>query len=430
MRKKVLIVSYYWPPAGGISPLRILKFVKYLRDFGWEPVVCVPQKADYLYYDETLVKDIPEDLEIHKTKIIEPFGIYRFLSGRGKKATNNPVYGNNARRNLIDELAIWIRGNFFIPDARALWIKPTVKYLSNYLKSTQIDAILTDGPPHTNTVIGMRLAQKFSIPWLADFQDPWTQVDYYEKFKLTKWADRKHKQLEQEVFRTADKITIASPSWARDLESIGAKNVDVIYYGYDEDDFKNIVPRKNEKEFVISHTGILGEDRNPEILFEALKELAESDVNFKKKLKIKFAGPVDIAVKQSIQNKGLRAHYEELGNISRPQALQLNADADLLLLPVNKAPNAKGRLPGKLYEYLRIGKPILALGPQNSDVADILEDTRAGIIFPYEQKEKIKQFIADVFYNRINFNPRNIEKFSNRNQTQKLAEFLNQIAGK
>ncbi len=425
--KKVLIVSYYWPPAGGISPLRILKFVKYLRRFGWEPVVVVPEKADYLYYDDTYLKDIPENLEIHRTKIWEPFGAYRLLSGRGKKATNNPVYGNNAKKSLIDELSIWIRGNFFIPDARMFWIRPTVKYLSRYLKDNKVDAILTDGPPHTNTVIGMRLAQKFNIPWLADFQDPWTQVDYYAKMKIGKHADRKHRRLEQEVFRTARKITIASPTWAKDLESIGARNVDVIYYGYDEDDFRDLKPSHNDDRFIISHTGIMGPDRNPETLFRVLRDMTVEDPEFARRLRLVLAGPVDPAVSDAIKTYGLEAYYEAWGNIPRRQALQLNMDSGILLLPINKAPNAKGRLPGKLYEYLRVGRPVLALGPEDSDAAEIIRQTQAGTTLPYDDYERIRTFVSDIFHGRQKISPMGVEKFSNLNQTGKLASFLDQI---
>jgi len=425
-RKKVLIISYYWPPAGGISPIRILKFTKYLRKFGWEPIVCVPQGADYLYEDPGYFKDVPENIRIIRSPIIEPFGLYKFLSGRKKNDTNNPVYGNTKKNNWVDEWAIWIRGNFFIPDARALWIRPTVKRLSRFLKENKVDAILTDGPPHTNTVIGMRLAKKFGIPWLADFQDPWTQVDYYQRFKLTRRADRKHKQLEQEVFCTAAKITIASPTWAKDLEAIGAKNVSVIYYGYDEDDFIDLKEEKHPY-FIISHTGILGEDRNPQMLFKALHDLTDELPAFRKKLKIKLAGPVDAKITDEIKKQGLEKHTEILGNISRRAALQLNKNAQILLLPINKAPNAKGRLPGKLYEYLRIGKPVLALGPQDSDAAEIIRQTKSGQIFPYDDYESVKQFVRAVFEGKLIFRPENIEQFTNENQTKILAGYLYEI---
>lgn len=427
--KRVLIVSYYWPPAGGISVLRILKFVKYLRKFGWEPVVCVPEGADYIYEDHNNFKDIPENITVLKTKIREPFKAFKLLSGRKKTDTNNPVYGNTAKKSFIDDFAIWVRGNFFIPDARALWIKPTVKFLSKYIEENKVDAILTDGPPHTNTMIGQKLSEKFGIPWLADFQDPWTQVDYYKLLKISKWADRKHRAMEQKVFKTAAKITIASPTWAKDLESIGAKNVDVIYYGYDEDDFADLRPEKTD-DFVISHTGILGNDRKPDVLFKVLKDLTNEVPGFKEKLKITFAGPVEQSIRDCIRENGLLDNYRELGNIPRRNALELNLASKVLLLPINKADNAKGRIPGKLYEYLRAGKPILCYGPEDGDVAEIIERTKAGKTFSYDDYAGVKKFITDVFKNEGESKQgtsSDISIYSNENQTKKIAGYLDEI---
>ncbi|NOZ33892.1 MAG: glycosyltransferase family 4 protein [Chlorobi bacterium] len=425
-RKKVLIISYYWPPAGGISPLRILKFVKYLRKFNWEPIVCVPVKADYLYLDSDNLKDIPDDLKILKTKIVEPFKLFKLLSGRKKNDTNNPLYGNNTKKSIIDNFAVWVRGNFFIPDARCLWIKPTVKFLSEFIKNNPVDAILTDGPPHTNTVIGMRLSEKFNIPWLADFQDPWTQVDYYKLFKLTKFADKKHRKTEQKVFKIASKITIASPSWLKDLESIGARNISVIYYGYDEDDFKDIDYQEND-DFIISHTGILSQDRNPDIFFKVLKNICDENKEFKQKLKLIFAGPVDESVRESIKKNGLQNNYIEKGNIPRKDALSLNISSKILLLPVNKAENAKGRIPGKLYEYLRARVPILCYGPQDGDVADIIRKTNSGKIFKYSNYQDVRQFIEDNFNHFKKNNITDISEFTNENQTKLIAEYLDEI---
>jgi len=426
--KRVLIISYYWPPAGGISVLRILKFVKYLRRFGWEPVVCVPEGADYIYEDHNNFKDIPDNITILKTKIIEPFKAFKLLSGRKESDTNNPVYGNNAKKSFIDNFAIWIRGNFFIPDARSMWIKPTVKFLSKYIEENNIDAILTYGPPHTNTMIGQKLAEKHKIPWIAEFMDPWTQVDYYKLLKISKWADKRHQKMEQKVFKTAAKITIASPTWAKDLEAIGAKNVEVIYYGYDEDDFKDL-KKQEHSDFVISHTGILGKDRKPDVLFKVLKDLKYEFPGFKEKLKIKFAGPVEQCVKDSIISNGLKENYFELGNIPRKEALTLNLSSQILILPINKADNAKGRIPGKLYEYLRAKVPILCFGPTDGDVAKILKDTNVGITLPYNNYEKIKQFIIDIFTNkeslRIDFNT---SIFTNEYQIKRIANFLDEVS--
>jgi len=429
--QRVLIISYYWPPSGGVGVLRCLKFVKYLHNFGWEPVVYSPFNANYLLRDNTNFKDIPEDVELLKGPIVEPFSAYKFLSGRKKDDPTDPVHVRN-KKHFIDNFAIWVRGNFFIPDARCLWIRPSVRYLKKYLKEHPVDAIFTDGPPHTNTLIGMKLSSELGIPWLADFQDPWTQADYYQRYKIMYWANKRHHRLEQKVFQTAGKITIASPSWAKNLEQIGARNVGVIYYGYDEDDFKKRVPVP-DPDFTIVHTGQLGFDRNPDVLFHVLKELKNELAGFAAHLKLVFAGNIDFSVKKEIVENGLGENFCDQGFVTRDRALQLNMNARLLLLPLNKSGNADGRIPGKLFENLRTGRPILCLGPSDSDVARIIETCRAGICLSYYDRDQIKKFLTtqyEQFLAGKNYSkPCNIAHFSNEEQTRVLSQYLNQLVG-
>lgn len=429
--KKVLIVTYYWPPAGGISLHRCLKFAKYLQRFGWEPVVFTAKDAQYPYFDESNFKDIPEGITILKYPIVEPFNLFKKLSGRKKEESlNNIVHVRDKKGSWIDDAAIWIRGNFFIPDARALWIKPSVKFLLSYLKENPIDAVLSDGPPHTNTRIAYHLSKKLNIPFLADFQDPWSQVDYYQLMKLTPWADRRHKQMEQEVFAQADKITIASPAWKEDLEAIGAQNVDVIYWGYDEDDFKEL-EQELDKEFTITHTGLLGYDRLPDGLFIALKEMVEEVPGFAADLRIQLAGQIDYSVLEMLEGLRLKKNLINRGTIARKQVLQLMVNSQLLLLPLNKAANAKGRLPGKLYEYLRARRPVLGLGPRDSDAAGILTDTAAGEVFEYADTAEIKSWVLIAYRKYKEGQLQNcsgpIATYAVSEQTRKVAAYLNQI---
>lgn len=431
--KKVLIVTYHWPPSGGISVLRCLKIAKYLRDFGWEPVIFTAKNPSYQFLDYNNLKDIPEGLEIHQVPIFEPINLFKKISGRKKtQPLQNFTANSEKKKSFIDKFAMWIRGNFFIPDARFRWISPSVKYLEKYLQNNQIDAIFTDGPPHTNTVIGMRIAQKFNIPWLADFQDPWTQVDYYSQLYIGKRADKKHKALEQEVFRSANKITIASPSWKIDLESIGARNVDVILYGYDESDFSNYIPVESGK-FIIFHGGLLGEDRNPNTFFKALKKLIDSHPTIADTIEIRFAGEVDFSVRQAIIRHNLENCTTYLGMITRADVLTEYAKATLLLLPINKAINGQGRIPGKLFEVMRSNKPILVLGPDNGDVKGIVTEKQKGISFEYDEFDKLYQFLEDAILKNTfsNFNSvTTVEEYSNRTITSKVATLLDQIQSK
>jgi glycosyltransferase involved in cell wall biosynthesis len=427
--KKVLIISYYWPPAGGIGVLRSLKFTKYLRQFGWEPIIYAPSNADYLFYDYSNFKDIPAGIEILKQSIREPYKLYKLFSGRKKDDSTDPVHVRQ-RKSFIDNFAIWMRGNFFIPDARCLWINSSVKYLKNYLKDHPVDAIFTDGPPHTNTVIGQKLSSELGIPWLADFQDPWTQADYYKLYKISKWADNRHKKLEQRAFKTARKITIASPSWAIDLKKIGARNVDVLYYGFDEDDFSKIT-QNIDPDFTITHAGLLSHDRNPEVFFQALKDLKNELFAFNEKLKLNFAGNIDFTIRKSIAENGLQPNFNDIGFIDRNRSIQLISNAQLLLLPLNNAENVDGRIPGKFYEYLRARRPILCLGPKDSDVAQIIKEYKVGECIDYENYEKIKIYIKgqyELYLKGENaISSKNLEKFSIENQTRLLSQYLNQI---
>lgn len=430
-RKKVLIITYYWPPAGGIGVHRCLKIAKYLRDFGWEPVVYVPKNAQYPVYDYDNLKDIPDDVEVLRGGIIEPFNLYKMLTGRKKSDPMlNVLTSNDKKTGVVHSLMVWIRSNFFIPDARCLWIAPSVRFLLKYLKNNKIDVIFTDGPPHTNTMIACRIKEKTGIPWLADFQDPWTQVDYYKLLKLTKWADRYHHHLEQRVFRAADKITIVSETWKKDLESIGARNVSVIPWGYDPDDF-DTKESLDSKSFIISHVGLMGNDRNPELFFEALDELIAQDREFSALLKVNLVGTVDIKILETVREYKLDNYVHFTKQTSRKDAINMMQKSAVLLLLLNKAHNAQGRIPGKLFEYIAAERFILALGPEDSDVGKILREVNAGQIFSYANKEAIRQSIWEKYIlwkkGVYNLDLTSYEQYSNKFLTKRIAEYLNQI---
>ncbi len=440
--KKVLIISYYFPPCGGIGVLRCLKIAKYLRDFGWEPIIYTAENAHYPSYDYGNFKDIPEGVTILRQPIFEPYTFYKkFTKQQPQANANNALVATDGKRDWKHKLAVWIRSNFFIPDARAFWIKPSVKYLLNYLKTNKIDAIFSDGPPHTNTMIACLLKEKTGIPWLADFQDPWTQVDYYQRLILTKWADAKHRKLEQKAFQLANAMTIVSEVWKKDLEAIGAKNVNVLVWGYDADDFKDLQPNYDKK-LTITHAGLLGDDRNPKILFEVIAELCneldnklgnELGNNFSQVIEIQLIGQVDKTVVDSYTSLGITKYVKLIAQIERREALQYVANSQILLLLLNQADNAMGRIPGKLFEYLAVQRPILCLGLQNSDVDKILHQTQSGTTFSYDNKLALKNqilFYYQEFKKHGYLQQQNLDitQYSNKNLTQKVALLLDKIS--
>ncbi|MCO5230109.1 MAG: glycosyltransferase [Chitinophagales bacterium] len=433
--KKVLIIGYYWPPSGGIGIFRNLKFVKYLREFGWEPIMLTPLNPSYPFIDNNQVNEIPEGITVLKSKIWEPLDLFKKISGRKKSDSLQSITAiTSNRKSWIDEFGIWVRGNFFIPDARVGWINPSVKFLSKYLQENQVDVIMASGPPHSALLIGMEAAKNFNIPFLADFQDPWTQVDYYKEMKIGKWADRKHRNLEQEVFRAAQKITIVSPSWKRDLESIGAKNVSVIYLGYDESDFSEYKKRKSEC-FKIFHAGLLGKDRNLSSFFKIIRKILDENPSYRDVLKLEFAGEVDYSNKELVNQYQLNDITEFLGLIPRQEVLKNYEESSLLLLPINQAENAQGRIPGKLFECMRAYTPILVLGSDNSDVKNIVESKGLGVSVEYEgDEDKMEKYLLTLIKNHLTQSEEkslqaiSIDEFSNYQLTRQLAQYLNELS--
>lgn len=430
--KKVLIISYYWPPSGGIGVLRCLKIAKYLREFGWEPVVFTAENADYPGHDETNFKDIPEGITILKCPIFEPYKYYRQLMGKSSdENVNNALVANDDKESLMHKFSVWVRSNFFIPDARAFWIKPAVKFLSSYLEENKVDAIFSDGPPHSNTMIACHLKDKFNIPWLADFQDPWTQVDYYQKLILTDWADKKHHRLEQWALKSADRISIVSDTWKGDLESIGAQNVSVIVWGYDEDDYKNLQANLDKK-FTITHTGLIGEDRNPAELLEVVAELIDENKDFAEDIEIQLIGQVDISIRKNIEQYNLQSCVKVIEQVNRAEALQFCADSQMLLLLLNQAANAAGRIPGKLFEYLAVRRPILCLGNPKGDSANIIRNAQAGEAFDYQDKQALKVYLHESYNQfrsekQLPFTQGDINQFTSREITRKVSVLLDEI---
>lgn len=432
--KRALIITYYWPPSGGAGVQRWLKFVKYMRDYGWEPVVYTPLNPEMPVADESLTKDIPQGITILKTKITEPYSFYKFFSGR-KENINTGFLSEKENKGWKEKLSVWIRGNCFIPDARKFWIRPSVKFLSQWLDKNKVDAIISSGPPHSMHLIALNLKEKAGLPWLADFRDPWTNIDYYHDLRLTKASDRKHHELEKMVLQKADTVVSVGKTMSDEFAAIAgntAKNkFHIITNGYDEDDLPD---KKIElsKKFTITHAGTLVRTRNPVSLWKSLAEMIEENQTFADDLEIVLAGKADVSVNESLKNSGLEKFVTRKGYVSHDDAVKFLNSSQVLLLVLNDTPNAKGILTGKLFEYLASRRPVLAIGPEDGDAAGIIAECKAGLTINFQSPEKMKQAIAE-FYRQfksgsVECKSIGIEKYSRKALTGKLTEILNQIS--
>ncbi|MEY2692409.1 MAG: hypothetical protein RIT03_799 [Bacteroidota bacterium] len=426
--KKVLIVTYYFPPAGGPGVQRWLKFVKYLPDFQFDPIVYVPQNPTYPIVDKGLLAEVSDQLTILKQPIWEPYGLASLFSKKKINNISSGIIPSNKKQSYLEKIALFVRGNLFIPDARVFWVKPSVAYLREYCVSNQIDTIITTGPPHSLHLIGLDLQQQMGLKWVADFRDPWTTIGYHKALKLLPWAKRKHKRLEKQVLQAADAIIVTSATTKTEFEALTSRPIEVITNGYDIATEPSL---QLDAKFSLAHIGSLLSARNPIVLWEALAELLQELPDLAQHLQLNFIGTTSQEVKDALAHYGLAKYMQDFGYVSHQEAVRFQKESQVLLLIEIDSPDTKLILPGKLFEYMVSGRPILAMGPAGSDFASIITETQTGTFFTYNQKAAVKAYIhncySDYLVANLKVSPQGIEKYARKNLTKQLAQLLSNL---
>lgn len=422
--KKILIIAYYWPPAGGPGVQRWLKFVKYLRDFEIEPVVYVPENPEYPLIDTSLLNEVPEGITVFKQPIVEPYRFASFLSKKKTKQISSGIIQTKTQ-SITEKLLLWIRGNFFIPDARKYWVRPSVTYLHGILKQEGIETIVTTGPPHSVHLIGHYLKEFNKVQWIADFRDPWTSIGYHKKLKLTKFAKERHKELERLVLNSADKIVVTSATTKREFRQLSTKPIKVITNGYDTNRPTEVVL---DEQFTISHIGSMLTGRNPENLWQVLSELIKEHESLKKQLRLQFIGVLSKDVSMSLKAYGLEPFVIVVGYVGHDVAIRYQQQSQVLLLAEINSEETRGIIPGKLFEYMASGRPILGLGPKDWEVAAIVSQTKTGAIFEYASHNDLKNVLLNWFHQYENkglrVNSVGVDTYSRRELTRQLAAYI------
>jgi len=427
-QKKILIITYYWPPAGGPGVQRWLKFVKYLPEFSVQPIVYIPENPTYPIVDQNLVQDVSDQAIILRQKIFEPYQLASFLSKNKTKKMNSGIIPNKKKQSFLDKTLLWIRGNLFIPDARVFWVKPSVAFLEKYIVENNIDTIVTSGPPHSLHLIGLELKQILDLKWFADFRDPWTTIGYHKSLRLSHYADKKHKVLEHQVLNTADTIIVTSKTTKAEFQAITNKPIAVITNGFDTEE---VAKQPLDSKFTLAHIGSFLSERNPLILWESLAELSAEIPDFKSHLEIKLIGAVSQEVLKTITQVGLYSYLNNMGYVSHAEAIAHQRKSQVLLLIEIDSPETKSIIPGKLFEYMVSNRPIIAIGPNGSDFAEIIAETNTGIFFDYSEKMKLKSVILDFYKQflegKLHSNGVGLQKYSRKNLTRELVEVINKI---
>ena len=488
--KRVLVICYYWPPAGGSGVQRWVKFAKYLPAEGWQPVVYTPENPEYTAIDRTLGEEIPPEAEIIKTHIWEPYSAYRRIFGKGastdmktltagegdktdKTTTQAGATGgevtpiSSGKKSWKQRLSLWIRGNMFIPDPRVKWVRPSVRFLKKYLAEHPVDVIVTTGPPHSVHLIGKRLHEALGTPWVADFRDPWSRMYYLKHLGMTKRSWRKLKTMEQSVLDSCSTVLAVTPAVQADFRAMTSTPVECITNGFDDADFKEISrlrpsgSARNDKNatagiqgtadakgttgaqgaastqgtterFTIVHTGLLATDGNPTELWRVLGDMTKTDETFRDKLEIRLVGKTDAEVLRSMEEAGIKANVTNLGYLDHLSSVAEQQGADVLILPLRNDPEYKPILPGKLFEYLASRRPVIGIGQPDGAMADVLRETGAGETYDWGDRDGIRSAIESLWgeYLRGGIPARdgNIEKYSRKSLTRELAGLLDRMA--
>ncbi|MDZ4714680.1 MAG: glycosyltransferase [Cytophagales bacterium] len=433
LSKKVLIVTYYWPPSGGSGVQRWLKFVKYLPQFGWEPFVFTPENPSVEIRDESLLKDVPAEAEVIRFPIWEPYTLFRkvsTLAGQGSVKQMDMV--TTGKRSLFQKMSAWMRGNLLIPDARVFWVKPSVTFLADFLKSNGITTVVTTGPPHSLHLIGLRLKKLDpSIRWIADMRDPWSEWDFLDTLALAPWARRRHQTLERKVLTNADRIITIAPYHVARFEKLAGRKVDLITNGFDEEDFAG-VQHKPTVQFTVRHIGMVDTLRDPRPFMEVVRTLLAREPGLKEKIRIEFIGSVNTAFRKFISSDpALAAVTSFVDPLPHDLLVKLYETTDMQLLVLAHTVLAPGNLPGKFFEYLASGNFIFGMGPEDGDAARILQQTNAGRMIDRSDGLGMERLLTErmaAWANGSVESGREVRAFSRRSLTTKLAEVLSELS--
>ncbi len=390
--KKVLIITYYWPPGGGAGVQRWVKFSKYLENFGFEPIVITvnPEKASYPLTDYSLEDEV-KTIKVIRTETFEPFRFYKKLLG--KKEIPYAGFANETQPGILEKISRYIRGNFFIPDARKGWNRFVLPVARKLITEYNIKNLVTTSPPHSTQLIGLKLKSEFDLNWIADLRDPWTDIYYYNLMYHTPVAATYDKKLESRVLNGADHVVAVSHSikklFLQKLENSREGKIHVIPNGYDESDFENRQSSRNST-FIITYTGTIADNYHIENFLNAAARLRSENIAFR------FVGRVSDKYKDLIRSLGLENRTTYIDHVRHQEAIKHMLSSDLLLLAIPDVADNEGILTGKLFEYLASGKKIIGIGPEQGDAAKIISACKAGQMFDYEENATVESFLIEA----------------------------------
>jgi len=437
--KNLLIVAYYFPPSGGPGVQRVLKHVKYLREYGWKPHVLTVSNGEFPARDESLLKEIPEDIELVRTQIYEPYDIYRKLTGKkkGSAIDVNVIKKEGQKTGFKDKIAELIRATVFIPDARVGWLMTAKKAVDEIVVKYNIDAVYSSSPPYTCSLIARYAKRKHNLPWIAGFRDPWTGfISSPKRWFIPAMID---KGMEKSVFTEADAVECA---WLGIIKDALGKYPDIhkskfhhVPNGFDSDDYPQLDKKRNDR-FTLTYTGSMYGRRNPASLFEAIERLIEAGRISAEQFNLRFIGRFGNEVHDMFAKASFKESIEIISYIPHKESIEYLMKSDILLLIVDESKESEEIVPGKVYEYLGTRIPLIAIAPEKSAIADLIDETKAGMLAHQTDIKKI----GDIFMTYFNDwneskttlvpEEKSVNSYERKEASRKLSGLLNTITEK
>lgn len=422
--KRVLLITYYWPPSGGAGVQRFVKFARHLPQFGVNPVILTVANPSYPVLDPEMESEIPDDLPVYKSHALEPLQWYAKLSGKSLKNSAAPVTELSGGSTFTSRLAGWIRANFFIPDARLGWVPWAVIRAHELMQRFNCQTVVTTGTPHSSHLIGLYLKTRLRYRWIADFRDPWVDIHYNQLLPRSTLAVYLDRKLESTVWKNADERVVVSPGMKRLFAERYPEPAKIITNGFDPRDFTDQPETTTtDQVLTIRHVGTLPESSIPDLFLRELSEFR--NYNFK----IEWVGSVHDNVTRLTAQLGLNNRSRFPGYVGRNEAIGKMQTADLLLLIIPRVRHADGILTGKLFNYLGSGRPILMLGPTEGDAAHIIQETGSGWCFDHTDYSGIRNFLGKLLddsqiLNTVSPDQQKIEAYSRVNQARELSGLI------
>ncbi|MDT8394342.1 MAG: glycosyltransferase family 4 protein [Bacteroidales bacterium] len=432
--KTILILTYYWPPAGGPGVQRWLKFAKYLKELGWDPVILTVEKGTYSAVDEALLDEVPQGLRVYKTRSRDPFRYYNMLKGKKDNSVSVALINIHKDRSLVDRLSMYIRSNFFIPDARRGWVSYAFNKAMQIISEGGVDLVVTTGPPHSTHLAGLRLKKKLNIKWLADLRDPWTTVYYNDMLPRTSRTKRIDKHYEDEVLRNADAVSVVSPGMQKEFSDRNL-HVEVVMNGFDLSDMPDgtAVERISSK-FRLTYTGNFNPNQHIPEIWDAICELIEENEEFRRDFRLRFVGNLDTSVPDYLSARGCKNNLEVVGYVPHAEVTHEMVSSGVLLFVVPQSRNNRLIITGKLFEYMASGSAILSVGPTDGDAARIIKDTGREPMLEYGDKEGFRSVLLSLYHTwqehkgaMPRLNTAMLDKYSRKASAEKISGIMNEI---